>query len=139
MDQNYSELVKGRIFIGGVEDTEAVVANESIDMVVDVRVNGRNGVTPYNYVHVPIADESNEISESIQAGAKKVVEAYQQGKNVYIHCGSGNGRASVMAVASLMELGYAEKLEEAGNLIKAVRPTANVRPKMKEALTKLYK
>ncbi|MDM5331827.1 dual specificity protein phosphatase family protein [Ureibacillus composti] len=139
MDQKYNELVKGRIFIGGAEDTEVVVANEPIDVVVDVRVKGRDEVTPYNYIHAPIADESNKIAESIQTGVKKVVEAYQQGKNVYIHCGSGNGRASVMAVATLMELGHAKTLEDAEHMTKSIRPTANVRTNMKDALTKLYK
>ena len=76
-------------------------------------MNGRKEKVDYPYIHQPIADESEEIPQSIKAGVKEVSKAYQAGEKVYFHCGSGNGRASVMAVATLMELEAAESLEEA--------------------------
>lgn len=136
---NYNELVKGRIYFGGAADAEQAVANEAVDVVIDVRVNGREEAVDYNYVHAPIADESDEIPTSIKCGVNEVVEAFEAGKNIYLHCGSGSGRASVMAVATLLELGLASQLEEAEAKVKDARPTANIRPNMKAALEELYK
>lgn len=70
---------------------------------------------------------------------KGIPQSIQAGEKVYFHCGGGNGRASVMAVATLMELELADSLEEAENMVKEARPSANIRPKMQEALEKLYK
>lgn len=139
MDRKYDELVQGRIYFGGAADTDAAVAQQKIDVVVDVRVNGRNEAGAYQYIHSPIADENDEIPQSIKAGVEQVVDAYKEGKNIYIHCGSGSGRAGVMSVATLLELGIAENLTDAEAKVKEARPIVNVRPKMKEALEKLYK
>lgn len=136
---SYDELVKGRIYFGGAADAEQAVANEAVDVVVDVRVNGREAVIDYDYIHAPIADENENIASSIKSGALQVVEAYEAGKNIYIHCGSGGGRAGVMAVATLLELGLAENLADAEAKAKAARPIIHVRPNMKVALEELYK
>ena len=58
---------------------------------------------------------------------------------VYFHCGSGGGRAGVAATAVLMELGFASSLEEAEAAVKEARPQVTIRPKMADALRKLYK
>ena len=135
----YDELIAGRIYFGGADDAASAVDEEGIEKVIDVRVNGRKEKVDYPYIHKPIADESDEIPLSIQDGVKEVINAYQAGEKVYFHCGSGNGRASVMAVATLMELELADSLEEAENMVKEARPSANIRPNMREALEKLYK
>ena len=136
---SYDELVKGRIYFGGAADAEQAVANEGIDVVVDVRVNGREEAVDYDYIHAPIADESENIASSIKSGALQVVEAYEAGKNIYIHCGSGGGRAGVMGIATLLELGLAEDLADAEAKAKTARPIITVRPNMKVALEELYK
>lgn len=138
MGQKYDELIQGRIYFGGAADADEAVANKQIDLVVDVRVNGRDEIGAYQYIHAPIVDESDRISESIKEGVNQVVDAYKEGKNIYIHCGSGNGRAGVMCVATLIELGLAENLSDAEVKVKKVRPIVNVRPKMREALETLY-
>ena len=135
----YDELIAGRIYFGGADDAASAVDEEGIEKVIDVRVNGRKEKVDYPYIHKPIADESDEIPLSIQDGVKEVINAYQAGEKVYFHCGGGNGRASVMAVATLMELELADSLEEAENMVKEARPSANIRPNMREALEKLYK
>ena len=135
----YDELIAGRIYFGGADDAASAVDEEGIEKVIDVRVNGRKEKVDYPYIHKPIADESDEIPQSIQDGVKEVINAYQAGEKVYFHCGGGNGRASVMAVATLMELEAADSLEEAENMVKEARPSANIRPNMREALEKLYK
>lgn len=135
----YDELIKGRVYFGGADDAASAVHEKEGEKVIDLRVKGRTEKVDYSYIHKPIADESDEIPSSIQAGVTEVINAYQAGEKVYFHCGSGNGRASVMAVAALMELGAAGSLEEAENMVKEVRPSVNIRPNMREALEKLYK
>lgn len=135
----YDELIAGRIYFGGADDAASAVREKGIDKVIDLRVNGRKETVDYSYIHKPIADESEEIPQSIQDGVKEVINAYQAGEKVYFHCGGGNGRASVMAVATLMELEVAGSLEEAENMLKEARPSANIRPNMREALEQLYK
>ncbi|WP_332647453.1 protein-tyrosine phosphatase family protein [Lysinibacillus sp. 54212] len=135
----YDELVKDRIYFGGAADAQEVVNEEAIQKVIDVRVNGRSESVGYNYIHAPIAEESEEVASSIKAGVQLVVEAYKAGEKVYFHCGSGGGRAGVMAVATLLELGLAHDLEDAEAKAKEARPAITIRPTMREALEKLYK
>ncbi|WP_107941750.1 protein-tyrosine phosphatase family protein [Metasolibacillus fluoroglycofenilyticus] len=135
----YDELVKGRIYLGGAADAQEVVDNENIDIVYDVRVNSVQDaeVPACPIVHAAIVEQ--HLADSIEAGATSIKEAYESGKNIFIHCGSGNGRASVMATAALLELGLANDLESAEQMVKEVRQSANIRPNMREALEKLYK
>jgi protein-tyrosine phosphatase len=135
----YDELIAGRVYFGGADDAASAVREKEIKKVIDLRVNGRVDKVDYSYIHKPIADESDEIPQSIQDGVNEVINAYQAGEKVYFHCGGGNGRASVMAVATLMELKLAESLEEAERMVKEARPSVNIRPNMREALEKLYK
>lgn len=145
MTNHYNELVKDRIFFGGVADVQDAINNEQVDLIVDVRVKGVSeeeqlGSTT-TYIHRPIADEDQAgvIAKSIQTGVQDIIAAVNDGKKVYFHCGSGGGRAGVMAVATLMELGTAQSLEEAEQKVKETRPTVNIRPNMKAALKHLYK
>ena len=135
----YDELIAGRIYFGGADDAEQVVREKEVDKVVDVRVNGRIEPVEYTYIHKPIADESEHIADSIKAGVEEVVKAYEAGESVYFHCGSGGGRAGVMAIATLIELGLAKSLDEAEAMAKQARSKVNIRPNMREALEKLYK
>ena len=135
----YDELIAGRVYFGGADDVEQVVREKEIDKVVDVRVNGRREPVDYTYIHKPIADESEHIADSIKAGVEEVVKAYEAGEKVYFHCGSGGGRAGVMAVATLIELGVAKSLDEAETMAKEARSKVNIRPNMREALEQLYK
>ncbi|WP_238600547.1 protein-tyrosine phosphatase family protein [Metasolibacillus meyeri] len=136
---SYDELVKGRIFFGGVADAKGAVEAENIDIVYDVRMNAvQDGEVPTCPIMCsPIVEQ--DLAGSIKAGATGIKETYEAGKNIYIHCGSGNGRASVMATAVLVELGLANDLESAEQLVKEMRQTVNIRPNMREALEKLYK
>ncbi|QSB11857.1 dual specificity protein phosphatase family protein [Lysinibacillus fusiformis] len=143
MEKNYDVLVKDQLFFGGAKDAEAAFTQESVDVVIDVRVQGlslqEQETVPYSYKHMPIADEDSEVASSIQQVAKEVALAYETGQKVYVHCGSGGGRAGVAATAVLMELGMANSLEEAEAAVKTARPQVTIRPKMEDALQKLYK
>lgn len=143
MEKNYDVLVEDRLFFGGAKDAEAAFAQESVNIVIDVRVQGlstqEQQTVPYSYKHLPIADEEIEVAPSIQQVAKEIASAFEDGQKVYIHCGSGGGRAGVAAAAVLMELGMANSLEEAEAAVKKARPQVSIRPKMEEALQQLYK
>jgi len=143
MEKNYDVLVKDRLFFGGAKDADSAFEQEKVDVVIDVRVNGlsteEQEVASYEYKHMPIADEDIEVAPSIQKVAKEIVSAYDNGQKVYFHCGSGGGRAGVAATAVLMELGVDNSLEEAEEAVKNARPQVTIRPKMADALHKLYK
>ena len=143
MEKNYDVLVKDRIYFGGAADARNAFLQEGVDVVIDVRVNGlseeEQSTAGFTYLHLPIADEDGAVASSIKAGALKVVSAFEDGKKVYFHCGSGGGRAGVMAVATLIEMGLADSVEEAEIMAKDARPKVNIRPNMKKALDELYK
>lgn len=137
MVRKYDELLAGRIFIGGEADAEEVLTSGQADVVFDVRVNGREGVEDAAYVHMPITEQDTALS--IKSGAQQIKKAYEKGRNIYIHCGSGGGRAGVVSVAVLQEIGEAQNLAEAIDLVKDARPTIEIRPNMQQALEVLYK
>lgn len=137
MKRKYDELVAGRIYIGGVDDAQEVIDAGKADVVFDVRVKGQQQMPSYPYVHSAITEEAT--AQSIAAGAKAIKEAYVQGKNIYIHCGSGGGRAGVMSAAVLQEIGKVDSLQQAIEQVKAVRPIVEIRPNMQQALEELYK
>ena len=143
LEKNYDVLVKDRLYFGGAKDAKAAFDNEAVDMVIDVRVNGlteaEQETVGYLYKHLPIADEEQEVTTSIDMVTKEITAAYHAGKKVYFHCGSGGGRAGVAATAVLMDLGLAASLEEAESAVKEVRPQVSIRPNMATALQKLYK
>lgn len=115
MEKNYDVLIKDRLFFGGAKDADLAFKQETVDIVIDVRVNGLSNeeqeAASYVYKHMPIADEDIEVAPSIHKVAKEIVSAYENGQKVYFHCGSGGGRAGVAATAVLMELGMANSLE----------------------------
>ena len=143
MEKNYNVLVKDHLYFGGAKDAQAASSNESVDLVIDVRVNGlteeEQKAIGYPYKHLPIADEDLQVANSIKHVAKEITNAYHEGKKVYFHCGSGSGRAGVAATAVLIELGLAKTLEEAETAVKEARPQVSIRPTMEMALQKLYK
>lgn len=143
MEKNYDILIKDKIFFGGAKDAEAAFEQESVDIIIDVRVNGLSSqeqeAVSYPYKHLPIADEDTVVASSVEKVAKEIAVAYKEGQKIYIHCGSGGGRAGVAATAALIELGMAQSLEEAEATVRKARPQVTIRPKMEKALQKLYK
>lgn len=133
------EVVKGRLYVGSAEEASLAAATGKVTTVMDVRVNGLTERPAYSYIHCPIADESDAIAESIQVGVTELKARYEQGESIYLHCGSGNGRASVMTVAALIELGIAETVEQAEAYLLEKNPAATIRPNMRAALQQNYK
>ena len=135
--RQYDEVIEGKIYVGSADDAEYAITDQKATHVYDVRVNGRGEQVSYAYTHSPI-EENNE-AETIKKGAKEIAAAIHNGESVYIHCGSGTGRAAVMTAATLIELGEVSTIDEAINIVLQKRKGARFQPIMVNALEKLYK
>lgn len=131
------EIYDKRIFVGSAADAEQAAEQGLVTKVYDVRVNGRQEAVPYSYTHSPIEDQNE--AQTIKRAAKQIAKDVDAGESIYIHCGSGTGRAAVMAAATLMELQQAATIEEAMETVKQKRKGANFKPNMVSALQSLYK
>ncbi|WP_428909979.1 protein-tyrosine phosphatase family protein [Niallia sp. Krafla_26] len=136
--KNYQELVNDRIYIGGADDVEDMMKNEKVDVIFDLRAESPTEESKYNRVHSPIVDDAEHQDESIKSSIHHVVNAYNEGKNIYFHCQGGSNRTGTVAIGSLLALGKASTMEEAEEIAKTVRPKINVKPEMKEALKRIY-
>ncbi|MBE4909897.1 dual specificity protein phosphatase family protein [Bacillus luteolus] len=136
--KNYHELIKDRIYFGGADDVKDMMANEKADVIFDLRAESHENQSGYDRVHSPIVDDAANQDESIKKSIEHVVNAYNEGKKVYFHCGGGSGRAGTVAVGTLMTLGKAHTIDEAEEMAKSIRPKVNVKPEMKQALLRLF-
>ncbi|KAA9022870.1 protein-tyrosine phosphatase family protein [Niallia endozanthoxylica] len=136
--KNYQELVKDRIYIGGADDVEDMMGNEKVDVIFDLRAEAPTEESTYNRVHSPIVDDSHHQDESIKNSIDHVVNAYNEGKNIYFHCQGGSNRTGTVAIGTLLALGKASTIEEAEEMAKTARPKINVKSEMKQALKRIY-
>lgn len=137
-DKNYEALIPNRIFVGGVDAIDELLANEKIDVIFDLRAEVKGPLSSDVSVHQPIVDEAEHQDASIKKAVSAVMDAYHAGKNVYFHCNTGRGRAGTVATATLLELELAKTIEEAEQKAQEIRPTINVRPQFKKALKRIY-
>lgn len=137
-NKKYWELIPNRIFMGGIDAIEDLLATEQIDIIYDLRAEVNGPLPSAISVHQPLVDEAEQQDESISAAVKEVIDAYKEGKNVYFHCNTGRGRAGTVATATLLELGLADSVHEAEQQAKAIRPAINVKPPFKKALERIY-
>jgi thioredoxin reductase (NADPH) len=136
--KNYHELFKDRIYIGGADDIEDMMENEKVDIIFDLRAEAPTDKLKYNRVHSPIVDDATHQDESVKDSIDQVVNAYNEGKNVYFHCQGGSNRSGTVAIGTLLALGKANNIEEAEEMAKTVRPKINVNPEMKETLKRIF-
>lgn len=134
----YKALVTDRIFFGGVDAIDELMANEKIDVIYDLRAKVDGPLPSDVSVHQPLLDDENEQDNSIREAVNKVMDAYKEGKNVYFHCNTGRGRGGTLAAATLLELGKAENVEEAELMTQAIRPETNIKPTFKASLNRIY-
>ncbi|GGE81318.1 protein-tyrosine phosphatase family protein [Priestia taiwanensis] len=138
---NYHELVKGKIYIGGVDAIQEAVEKQGITEVFDLRAGGQEpeGFPIEANRHVcPIVEGVEGQDESVKNAIGAVKEAVEQGKTVYFHCSGGRNRTGTVATGILLELGQASTVEEAEQKAKEVRSIININPEMKEVLKRLY-
>jgi predicted protein tyrosine phosphatase len=101
-----------------------------INAVVNMRIEFDDqalGIAPQRYLYLPTVDDEPPSLEHLRAGVEFMTEEIDSGGAVYVHCGSGVGRAPSMAAAYLASTGLA--VEEAWARIRAVRPFIRPRPR----------
>lgn len=137
-NKKYKALVTDRIFFGGVDAIDELMANEKVDVIYDLRATVDGPLPSEISVHQPLLDDEDGQDTSIRRAVDNVMKAYNEGKNVYFHCNTGRGRGGTLAAATLLELGKAENVEEAELMTQAIRPETNIKPAFKAALNRIY-
>jgi protein-tyrosine phosphatase len=77
-------------------------------------------IAPAHYLHLPTPDDTAPALEQLQRGAVYIAEEVANGGSVYVHCGSGVGRAATMAAAYLVHTGLTP--DQAWVCIRQARP-----------------
>ena len=106
-----------------------------ITAVVNMRVefdDGAAGIAPPRYLHLPVPDDQAPTVEQLHRGAAFIADELARQGAVYVHCGSGIGRAAAMAAAYLITTGRTE--QDAWALIRAVRPSIRPTPPQLEQI-----
>ncbi|MGE6540917.1 protein-tyrosine phosphatase family protein [Bacillus luti] len=138
---NYHELVKGKVYMGGVDAIQEVVKNHGITEVFDLRAGGEEpeGFPTETTRHAyPIVEDVEGQDESVKTAITAVKEAVEQDKRVFFHCSGGRNRTGTVATGLLVELGHASNVEEAEQKAKEIRSSINIKPEMKQVLKRLY-
>ncbi|HDR7717795.1 tyrosine-protein phosphatase [Bacillus albus] len=138
---NYHELVKGKVYIGGVDAIQEAVKKHGVTEVFDLRAGGEEpegfpaGTKRHAY---PIVEGAEGQDESVRNAIAAVKEAVEQDKKVFFHCSGGRNRTGTVATGLLLELGHASNVEDAEQQVKAVRSIIAIKPELKQVLINLY-
>lgn len=138
---NYHELVKGKVYIGGVDAIQEAVKKHGITEVFDLRAGGEEpegfpaGTKRHAY---PIVEGVEGQDESVRKAIAAVKEAFEQDKKVFFHCSGGRNRTGTVATGLLLALGHASNVDEAEQQAKTIRPVISIKPELKQVLTNLY-
>lgn len=99
------------------------LTSRGITAVVNMRIefdDGQAGIAPSRYLYLPTEDDQAPTLEQLRVGAEFMKEEIAGGGSVYVHCGSGVGRAPTMAAAYLIACGATP--EQAWTHIRGARP-----------------
>lgn len=94
-----------------------------ISGIVNMRIefdDGAVGIEGDRYLYLPTVDDTAPSLEALRAGVRFIDDVVGSGGSVYVHCGSGVGRAPTMAAAYLVSTGLSPT--EAWKVIRRVRP-----------------
>jgi protein-tyrosine phosphatase len=130
------------IFMGAASDVEAMVKNEGIEVVVDLRGEATECAYPdaqVEWTRIQLGDSSElPQAEGLSQAIQAVTDAYHSKKKVAFHCAGGRGRTGAVAAGVLIQLGLASTIEEAEALAKGIREIIDIKPAQKIALNELY-
>ena len=99
------------------------LAARGITAVVNMRIefdDHEAGVAPPRYLYLPTVDDTAPSIEHLREGVAFIEHEIEQGGGVFVHCGSGVGRAPTMAAAYLVHTGLTP--QQAWARIREVRP-----------------
>ena len=91
-----------------------------------------HGLALDEYSYLPTEDNTAPSLEHLQQGVAFMQNVVESGGSVYVHCGSGVGRAPTMVAAYLISGG--KSVEDAIEQIRAARPFIRILPSQKERL-----
>ena len=106
-----------------------------ITAVVNMRVefdDQEAGIAPPRYLHLRVVDDQAPTLKQLRTGCGFIAEEVAREGTVYVHCGSGIGRAATMAAAYLISTGRTE--EDAWAVIRAARPFIRPTPPQLEQI-----
>ena len=106
-----------------------------VTAVVNMRVefdDQKAGIAPPRYLYLRVVDDHAPTMEQLRAGCAFIAEEMARDGTVYVHCGSGIGRAATMAAAYLIDTGRSE--DEAWTLIRTSRPFIRPTPPQLEQI-----
>lgn len=99
------------------------LAARGISSVVNLRIefdDREAGIAPPDYLFLPVVDDQAPTLEQLDAGVRYIGQQVEDGGIVYVHCGSGIGRAATMAAAYLVSTGLSA--DEAWAQLRLARP-----------------
>ncbi len=105
------------------------LAERGITAVVNLRIEFDDeaaGIAPQRYLYLPTVDDTPPSLEDLHAGVAFITGEIRREGGVYVHCGSGVGRAPTMVAAYLVSTGLTPN--EAWAKIRAARPFIRPRP-----------
>jgi protein tyrosine phosphatase (PTP) superfamily phosphohydrolase (DUF442 family) len=114
-----------RLHVGGQYRRRGWPTLESrgITAVLNLRVefdDAEAGIAPERYLYLPTDDDQAPTQDALNTGVAFIEEEIKGGGAVYVHCGSGIGRAATMAAAYLIDSGLTP--DEAWAHIRKARP-----------------
>lgn len=117
--------ITARLHVGGQYRRRgwARLQARGITAVVNLRSeydDAEAGLAPGRYLYLPTEDDAAPTLEQLSEGVAFIAEELSRGGAVWIHCGSGIGRAPTMAAAFLVSTGLTP--EQAWGQIRAARP-----------------
>jgi predicted protein tyrosine phosphatase len=123
--------ITSQLHVGGQHRRRGLrrLSSRGVTAVVNMRIEFDDeaaGIGIQPYLHLPTVDDTAPSLEHLHIGVGFIAEEIRRGGGVYVHCGSGVGRAPTMAAAYLVSTGV--PLDEAWARIYAVRPFIRPRP-----------
>ena len=114
-----------RLHVGGQYRRRgwSTLESRGITAVVNLRIefdDAEAGIAPEHYLYLPTDDDHAPTLEALSTGVAFIAEEIKGGGAVYVHCGSGIGRAATMAAAYLIDSGLTP--DEAWARIRKDRP-----------------
>jgi protein-tyrosine phosphatase len=112
---------------------------EKLGILVEINLSVEKKETPPDgidiYAWIPVADKHAPSPEQFDMGTSIINEAVMHGKNVYVHCKNGHGRAPTMVAAYFIRY-QGKTVDEAVAMILSKRNEVHLEFEQREALGK---